>query len=104
RTATPGLSEERWYEINPSASPPALFQHGVVNSSSLYVWNGAISPDRAGSSFGNSMAMSVSTSGAGTGAYPAIQFVTKHGTGGPQSPLTMLVQSSGANVDFSCTS
>jgi hypothetical protein len=95
-------SEERWYEINPSGS---LFQSGVVNSPSLFVWNGAVSPDRANNgttaSFGGSMAMSVSTSS--TSAYPAIQFVWKNATG-TQSALTNLVQSGGASVDLSCSS
>jgi hypothetical protein len=93
-------SEERWYEINPAGS---LFQSGVVNSPSLFVWNGAVSPDRNGTtgSFGGSMAMSVSTSSAT--AYPAIQFVWKNATG-MQSLLKNLVQSGGASVDLSCSS
>jgi hypothetical protein len=95
-------SEERWYEIDPGAG--SLLQSGVVSSPSLFIWNGAISPDRAntGSSaaFGDSMAMSVSTSSTTTD--PAIQLVWKRGTDA-QSPLTDLVQSGGPNVDFSCT-
>jgi len=47
------------------------------------------------------MAMSVSTSS--TTAYPAIQFVTKAGTNA-QSSLEPLVQATGPNVDFSCSS
>jgi hypothetical protein len=95
-------AEERWYEIDPNAG--ALLQSGTVGSPSLFVWNGAVSPDRANNgtsgAFGDSMAMSVSTSSAST--YPAIQFIWKHGTDAP-SPLNNLVQSSGANVDFSCS-
>jgi hypothetical protein len=94
-------SEERWYEINPSGS---LFQSGVVNSPSLDVWNGAISPDRSNNgttgTFGGSMAMSVSTSS--STAYPAIQFVWKNAAG-TQSALDNLVQSGGASVDLSCS-
>jgi hypothetical protein len=97
-----GGAEERWYEIDPNAS--SLLQSGTVGSPSLFVWNGAVSPDRANNgtsgTFGDSMAMSVSTSSASS--YPAIQFIWKHGTD-PQSPLNNLVQSSGANVDFSCS-
>ena len=96
-------AEERWYELDPAAG--SLLQSGTVSDPSLFVWNGAVSPDRAntGSSgtFGDSMAMSVSTSGAAS--YPAIQFVWKQGSGA-QSALTNLVQSSGADVDFSCSS
>jgi hypothetical protein len=92
-------SEERWYEINPSGS---LYDHGAAASSSLFVWNGAVSPDRNGSgtgSFGDGMAMSVSTSSSTT--YPAIQFLWKKG--GTQSSLQSLVQATGPNVDFSCS-
>jgi hypothetical protein len=94
-------SEERWYEISPTGG--TLLQSGSVGSSSLFAWNGAISPDRNGTrgSFGGSMAMSVSTSS--TTAYPAIQFVTKAGTNA-QSSLEPLVQATGPNVDFSCSS
>jgi hypothetical protein len=97
-------AEERWYELDPGAG--SLLQSGSVSSPSLFVWNGAVSPDRASNgtsgSFGDSMAMSVSTSSATS--YPAIQFVWKQGAGGAQSALTNLVQSSGADVDFSCSS
>ncbi|RNM15930.1 hypothetical protein [Nocardioides pocheonensis] len=96
-------AEERWYEVDPAAG--SLLQSGVAGSASLFAWNGAISPDRAddGStgSHGNSMAMSVSTSSAST--FPAIQFVSKSGSGA-QSALSNLVQAGGANVDFSCSS
>jgi len=94
-------AEERWYEIDPNA--PALLQSGTAGSASLFTWNGAVSPDRANTggsaAFGDSMAMSVSTSSASTD--PAIQFLWKHGSD-PQSGLNNLVQSSGPNVDFSC--
>src|SRR5439155_8723138 len=95
-------AEERWYELDPSAG--SLLQSGVVSHPSLAIWNGAVSPDRANTgtsaSFGDSMAMSVSTSSASS--YPAIQFVWKNGAG-PQSALSNIVQSGGPNVDFSCS-
>jgi len=95
-------TEERWYEIDPTAG--SLFQSGAATSSSLFIWNGAISPDRANSgtsaSFGDSMAMSVSTSSAVT--FPAINILWKKGANS-QSPLTSLVQATGANVDSSCS-
>lgn len=95
-------AEERWYEIDPATG--SLLQSNAVSSGSLFIWNGAISSDRANNgtagAFGDSMAMSVSTSS--TTTYPAIQFVWKKGTSA-QSPLTNLVQATGANVDFSCS-
>jgi hypothetical protein len=95
-------AEERWYELDPNAA--SLLQSGTVGDPSLFVWNGAVSPDRASTgssgSHGESMAMSVSTSS--LAAFPAIQFVWKH-AGEAQSPLDNLVQSSGAAVDFSCS-
>jgi hypothetical protein len=93
--------QERWYELDPSG---ALLQSGSVTSDSLFVWNGAISPDRANNGttavFGDSMAMSVSTSSATT--YPALAFVWKNGANA-QSPLTSLVAATGPNVDSSCS-
>jgi hypothetical protein len=95
-------AEERWYEIDPNAG--SLLQSGTASSSSLFIWNGAVSPDRANTgtsaAFGDSMAMSVSTSSTSTD--PAIQFLWKNGAGA-QSALTNLVQSGGPNVDFSCS-
>jgi len=95
-------SEERWYEIDPAAG--SLLQSGAVTDGSLFVWNGAVSPDRASNgverAFGDSMAMSVTTSS--PAAYPAIQLVWKKGAGA-QSALTNLVQASGASVDLSCS-
>ena len=96
-------AEERWYEVDPNAV--SVLQSGTVSDPSGFVWNGAVSPDRASTgsagSHGDSMAMSVSTSS--SSSYPAIQFVWKH-AGDAQSPLNNLVQSSGAAVDFSCSS
>jgi hypothetical protein len=95
-------TEERWYEIDPSAG--SLFQSGAATSSSLFIWNGAISPDRANTgtsgTFGDSMAMSVSASSAAT--FPAISILWKKGANN-QSPLTTLVQATGTNVDSSCS-
>jgi hypothetical protein len=95
-------SEERWYEIDPSAG--TLLQSGTASSQSLYVWNGAVSPDRAvdggTTAFGGDMVMGFNTSSSST--YPAIQMVTKAGTD-PQSSFTMVKQSPGVNEDYSCS-
>jgi hypothetical protein len=95
-------TEERWYEIDANAG--TVLQSGTATSSSLFIWNGAVSPDRANDgttgAFGDNMAMSVSTSSAS--AFPALQFVWKNGANG-QSPLTKLVQATGPSVDFSCS-
>lgn len=93
---------ERWYEIDPGAG--SLLQSGTASSSTLFVWNGAISPDRANNgstaAFGDSMAMSVSTSSATT--YPAIQLLWKN-RANAQSALTPLVQANGSSIDSSCS-
>jgi hypothetical protein len=95
-------SEERWYELDPAAG--TVLQSGVASDPSLFVWNGAVSPDRASNgttgTFGDSMAMSVSSSSASS--YPTIQFLWKRGAN-PQSALAALVQSGGADVDLSCS-
>jgi hypothetical protein len=92
-------AEERWYELNPGTG--AVLQNGTVGAPTLYTWNGAISPDRANGSFGDSMAMSVSTSSSTT--YPAMQIVWKKGANA-QSAMKNLVQAGAPNVDFSCSS
>jgi hypothetical protein len=96
-------SEERWYEIDPNAA--TLLQSGTASSASLYVWNGAIAPDRAvdggATAFGGDMVMGFNTSS--SSAFPAIQMVTKVGAES-RSAFTMVKQSPGLNYDFSCSS
>lgn len=96
-------SEERWYEIDPSAG--VLLQSGKASSPSQFVWNGAVSPDRAvdngSTAFGGNMVMGFNTSS--STAFPAIQMVTKVGAN-PQSDFAMVKQSPGVNYDFSCSS
>jgi hypothetical protein len=95
-------AEDRWYEINVSGTP-ILAQSGKVTDPSLYVWNGAISPDRANDgatgAFGGDMVMGFNTSSSST--FPAVQMVSKKGVGA-QSAWVMVQQSTGANVDFTC--
>ncbi|MFY9588355.1 MAG: hypothetical protein WAT66_12955 [Actinomycetota bacterium] len=95
-------SEERWYEIDP-ATTPALLQSGAASSPSQYVFNGAISPDRAvssaGSGFGSNMVLGFNTSSAQE--FPAIRMVSKIGSN-PQSRLVLITQSPGPYDSFGC--
>ena len=95
-------SEERWYEIDPAGH--SLLQSGKASDSSLYVWSGAISPDRAHNgttgAFGSNMVMGFNTSSSTT--YPAIQMVTKRSSSA-QSSFILIKQAAGPNVDYSCS-
>ncbi|HVD50978.1 MAG TPA: hypothetical protein VNB51_02970 [Candidatus Udaeobacter sp.] len=100
-------SEDRWYEIS-TAGTPALSQSGKVSDAALYVFNGAISPDRASDDAadasaltGRNMVMGFNTSSSGT--YAAIQMVSKRGSDA-QSGSVLVKQSVGPDVDFSCGS
>src|SRR5439155_16192618 len=101
-----GGSEERWYEINPlPLSTPTLFQNGSATSGSMFVYNGAISPDRsvhedASVGFGGNMVMGFTTSS--TSQCTADQMVSKVGTGA-QSTFVLVNQATGPETDFSCS-
>jgi hypothetical protein len=94
-------SEERWYEIDPASA--SLLQSGKATSSTAYVWNGAVAPDRSFNgttgAFGANMVMGFNTSSSST--YPAIQMVTKRGAGA-QSSFVLIKQAAGTDSDFSC--
>ncbi len=92
-------SEERWYEINPAALTLAQPQ-GAATNGSLFVWNGAISPDRGAGMFGQSMVMGFNTSSVVT--LPDIQMVSKIGAGA-QSGFVPVKGSVGPDMDFTCT-
>lgn len=69
-TVTGGAGAEvRWYEINPKPATPTLFQSGKATDSSLYAFNGSISPDRVANgsvkAFGSNMVLGFGT---GSGA------------------------------------
>ncbi len=95
-------AEERWYEIN-SSGTPSLAQSGKATSTSLYVFNGGISPDRANDgtsgAHGGNMVMGFNTSS--SSQYSAIQMVSKR-AGSAQSAFVVVNQSTGANIDFTC--
>lgn len=100
-----------WFEIDTGSStvPPSLSQSGIVSSASLYVFNGAISPDRAyqitssgtvAKRFGSNMAVGFNTSS--SKAAVAIQMVSKVGLNA-QSGFVLVKQSPGKNEDFTCS-
>ena len=95
-------AEERWYEIDPTASTP--LQSGVETNSSLFAFNGAISPDRAVNGgtarFGGTMFMTFTT--VGTSQDPAVNMVDKYGDN-PESGWVTVQTSPGPDDDFSCT-
>jgi hypothetical protein len=95
-------SQVRWYEIDPAAH--ALFQSGRASSSSLFSFNGGISPNRAvhGTTreFGSDMAMTFNTSSSST--HPAIKVVSKLGGASQSAPVT--VKTSPASLDdYTCS-
>jgi len=97
-------AEVRWYEIAPGGTPN-LAQSGAATDPSLFVWNGAIAPDRANNgttgTFGSDMVMGFNTSSSVT--YPALQMVSKRGTAA-QSGFVSVWPSLGPNQDFTCAS
>jgi hypothetical protein len=100
-TSPSGRSEVRWYEINPVTR--TLFQSGKATSSTLFAFNGAISPDRKrfGSTvqFGNSMVLGFATSG--TTSFPAVRMLSKVGTAA-QSGHVLVRSSAGNYGGFDC--
>jgi hypothetical protein len=100
-------AEDRWYEIS-TAGTPSLSQSGKASDVGLYVFNGAISPDRASDDStdtsaltGRNMVMGFNTSSSTT--FAAIRMVSQRGSGA-QSGFVLVKQSVGPNVDFSCGS
>jgi hypothetical protein len=94
-------SEVRWYEVNVAGAN--LFQSGKATSSSLFAFNGTISPDRAVSGttghFGSNMVLGFTTSS--RAAFPADQMVSKIGAGA-QSAFVLVKASPGSDQGFDC--
>jgi len=98
-------TEFRWYEILPKpAGNPTVVQSGVVKDSSLYVFNGAMSPDRtckkAGCAHGDAVVIGFTTASATT--FPGVAMVSKIGSG-PQSAFVIVHTSTTFDNDFTCT-
>ena len=95
-------SKVRWYEIYPS--DPKLIQDGSVSDGSTYVFDGAISPNRAvkGSdkSGGKNMVLNLVTSSGSS--FPTIKIVSKKAGNGQSSPVTVK-QSPGPIAGFDCS-
>jgi hypothetical protein len=91
----------RWYEIDPS--PVSVAQTSDVKNLALFLFNGAISPDRvvngATRAFGSNMIMGYNTSSSTT--YPAIKTVGKRGTSTVSAALHVK-SSPGHDTDFAC--
>jgi hypothetical protein len=96
-------AEVRWYEINPVATVPTLFQSGKVTSTTLYNFNAAISPDRVANgstrAFGQNMVMTFNTSS--STVITRIQVVSKLGASLQSAPV-LIKASTGGNTDFTC--
>jgi hypothetical protein len=96
-------SEVRWYEIDPATR--SIVQSGATSSTTLYTFNGAISPDRlvngTTAKFGDSMVLNFDSSSATT--YVTIQMVSKRAGATAQSPFVKVYASTGKNLDAGCT-
>jgi hypothetical protein len=94
-------AEVRWYEIDPS--PLALVQSGKVTSSTLYNFNGAISPNRAvnGATKSGGDAMVLGYDASGTTLFPQVRMVSKIGTAA-QSGAVAVRSSLGNYNGFDC--
>jgi hypothetical protein len=94
-------AQVRWYEINPATH--FVIQHGTISSSSLYTFNGAISPDRrvngTSKKFGGDMVISVNQSSAS--ALAAIKVASKIGANA-LSALKLVATSTAADTGFDC--
>jgi hypothetical protein len=94
-------AEVRWYEINPAKH--SLIQHGAITSTSLFTFNGAISPDRrvngTSKKFGGDMVISVNQSS--TTALPALSVASKIGSNAI-SGLQLVATSNAADTGGDC--
>jgi hypothetical protein len=97
-----GGSRVRWYEIDPSK--PKLLQKDSASSSSLYEFNGAISPNRqvSGSTAKGGANMLMNFSSSSSASFPAIRIVSKKGRKS-QSPQALVLASPGPLGGFDCS-
>lgn len=100
-------AQVRWYDLAVTSSPPTVLQSGVVSSSTRFIYNGAISPDRKvaigqTSKFGDSMVLGYNSSS--TTQRPDIRMVSKIRSGLQSGEV--FVRSSNVSFlnDFTCGS
>jgi hypothetical protein len=102
-TNPPGRSEVRWYEIIDPNTIGAPARSGALTDGSLYVFNGAISPDRKVSGavkrFGDSFVVGFNTSSGSD--FVRIQMASQWADH-PMSGFVEVQASPGFNDDFSC--
>jgi hypothetical protein len=103
--STGNRSEFRWYEIKPTPiSTPTLVKSGTISSATLYVFNGAISPDRTCTltqcAHGDAMVAGFNTSS--STQFVAAQMVSKIGSGAT-SAFVMVHQATTFDNDFTCS-
>jgi len=95
-------SQINWYEVNTATGQ--LAQSGVVSSLTLYLLNSGISNDRtctaATCAHGDAMVLGFTTTS--KSLFPAIQMVSKIGTGA-QSGFVLVKQSAKSDKNFSCS-
>lgn len=96
-------SQVRWFEIDPVAH--RAVQHGVVTSTQLWSFNGAVSSDRVNNgsahAFGSSMVITYDTSSAST--LPTVYARSKIGNGAVTSAVK-IVTANGADNGADCRS
>ena len=94
-------SEIRWYEIQPADN--TLLQFGSVKDPSLFLFNGAISPDRVvkgtSTAFGSNMLLNFNASSSQT--FVSIEMVGKRGAN-PVSVPSVVLRSTGPDTDSTC--
>jgi hypothetical protein len=103
--ASGSKTEFRWYEVDVSApAAPSIARSGTVSDANLWVFNGAVAPDRTvnstGVAHGDAIVIGFTTTSSTT--FPAAQMVSKIGSGA-QSGFVMVHQSTTFDADFSCS-
>ena len=94
-------AQVRWYEINPATH--SLIQSGIVTSTSLFTFDGAVSSDRrvngTARMFGGDLVIDVVQSS--TTVLPTIKVASKVGSN-PISALVQVATSAAADTGFDC--
>jgi hypothetical protein len=98
-----GRAAVRWYEIDPAAH--GLLQTGTASNTSLFQFNGAISPNRqvngTTKTGGDAMVLNFDSSSSTT--FPQIRMVSKVGAGAQSGPVVVKT-SPGPLSGFDCSS